>query len=80
MPEAGTYLNVSERQHTHGNGALLVVSYRDEIARIGHHAHYLSLPDAFVHLLDGTGEDPRMEAAEAFFLTLAEFDLLVHFL
>ena len=63
MPEGGINLNIAEREHSHGDGPLLVVADGDEIARIGHYAHHVTLLNAFLHALNGSGEHPRMEAA-----------------
>ena len=80
MPIRIVNQHIAERQHTHGNGALLVMADSDEIARIGQHAHYFTLGNTFVYRLYGTRENPRMEPAQALVLTLAESYLFVHLL
>ena len=78
MPEGIVNCHVRERQHTHGDGTLLIVSDGDEIARIGDHSHYLALADALVNMLNGTREYPRMEPSEALILTLPQLYLSIH--
>ena len=69
MPESFVDGFLLERQHAHGDGALLVVASGDERAARSEHADYVALADAFVLMMDGTRENPGVKALQAFFLS-----------
>ena len=53
VPEGVVNLYVVERQHTHGDGALLVVAHGDEIALFCDHTHHITLFNTVVGMMDG---------------------------
>ena len=70
--------NIAERQHTNGDAAHLIMAYSDKIARTGDHANRLALLNAGVGMVDGTRENPRMEAQKRLLLTSFQLYAFVH--
>ena len=62
IPEFIVDFNITEGQHPHSNGALLIVSDSDEIAIRRDNSDHLTLGTAVISPLDGSGEHPRMKA------------------
>ena len=69
-PEFIVDLTVGKREHTHSDGARLIMTYGDEIATRGDHTHDVALVDTLIGLLDGPGKHPGVEAQQTLFLTL----------
>ena len=78
MPEFIVNLHIRERQDTHSNRALLEMTNRDKIARIGNHTHDFTFFYTLVHALDSTREHPWMKTPKTLILTFTQLNLLVH--
>ena len=63
---------IVEGQHAHGYGPYLPVSYGNELTFSGEHTHEVALCRLTLEMMDGPGENPRMEAAERFVLAALE--------
>ena len=70
-PKVAVDVARGEREHAHGDRTDLAVPDGEEIAGGIDHAHEVALFDAGVGAVDRAGEYPRVEALEAFGLSLA---------
>jgi hypothetical protein len=61
VPEGIVYFHIVEREHTHGDRALLIVTNSDETALFGYDTYHIALLDTLVKMMDSTRENPRME-------------------
>ena len=54
------------------------MTYGDEITPTCNHSNDFSFLDAFIHRLDGTGENPWMKSFERFLFTFLQIYALIH--
>ena len=78
LPKTGIDRLILKGEDTDRNGTFLIMPYRNEVAVGIHHPHDIAFLYAVIHVMDGTGEDPRMEALQRFVLTFLKIYVLVH--
>ena len=68
FPEFIVNRYVVKRQHTDSDATDLIVPDSDEIAGSRDHSYEITFRNIIVHVVDGTGKDPRMETFQRTFL------------